>query len=129
MTTKKLLLILTIICIIFSFQNCTKKSDVVVAPITPGNTSVVPTLPASPFNYSNVIFPAHIANFLSLVDNTPATNRITDDAATLGRVLFYDKHLSKNVTVSCASCHNPALSFNDTSKLSKGFEGGLTTRN
>ena len=29
--------------------------------------------------------------------------------ATLGRVLFYDKKLSKNETVSCSSCHLPEL--------------------
>jgi len=36
-------------------------------------------------------------------DNT-GTNAITDEVATLGRVLFYDKNLSANNTVSCASC-------------------------
>ena len=43
--------------------------------------------------------------------------------------MFYDKHLSKTNTVSCSSCHNPALDFNDTAKLSVGFAGGLTARN
>lgn len=32
-------------------------------------------------------------------------NPLTDIGATLGRVLFYDKNLSVNNTVSCASCH------------------------
>jgi len=32
-------------------------------------------------------------------------NEVTDEIGTLGRVQFYDKHLSLNNTVSCASCH------------------------
>ena len=126
MPFKKLIAILTIICIVLIFEKCSKK-DATVTPVIPGAGG--PALPTSPYNYSNVIFPAHIANFLPTVDNTPANNRITDDGATLGRVLFYDKHLSKNNTVSCASCHSPEFSFNDTAKLSKGFAGGLTARN
>jgi cytochrome c peroxidase len=52
----------------------------------------------------------------------------TNEGATLGRVLFYDKHLSKNNTISCGSCHKPDLSFSDNATLSKGFNDGLTAR-
>lgn len=103
-----------------------KKEEVSALPVP--TVTEVPVLPSTVFNYSNVIYPGHIANFLPLVDNTPASNRITNEGATLGRVLFYDKHLSKNNTISCSSCHNPALNFNDTARLSKGFAGGLTAR-
>ena len=61
--------------------------------------------------------------------NTPANNQITDWGATLGRVLFYDKTLSKNKTISCASCHNQANAFSDIAALSKGFDGASTGRN
>lgn len=125
---KQLLLITIIILIVITFQYCSKKSDATAVTTIPAPNSVL-TLPVTPFAYSNVIYPAHIANFLLTVDNTPGNNRITDDGATLGRVLFYDKHLSKTNTVSCASCHNPALDFNDTARLSVGFAGGLTGRN
>jgi cytochrome c peroxidase len=37
-------------------------------------------------------------------DNTPEGNPVADEAATLGRVLFYDKQLSLNGTISCSSC-------------------------
>ena len=40
-------------------------------------------------------------------DNTPANNPLTDVGATLGRVLFYDKSLSADNTIACASCHHP----------------------
>lgn len=48
---------------------------------------------------------------------------------TLGRVLFYDRQLSLNNSVSCGSCHVQALAFADNQKVSRGFEDRLTTRN
>lgn len=48
---------------------------------------------------------------------------------TLGRVLFYDKHLSLNNSVSCATCHKQAFAFADNVAFSRGFENKITTRN
>lgn len=48
---------------------------------------------------------------------------------TLGRVLFYDKSLSLNNTIACASCHQQSASFSDSRKFSMGFEGRFTSRN
>lgn len=87
-------------------------------------------LPMSEFNYSNINIPAYfLDNNLTREDNSPNFNAISNEGATLGRVLFYDTSLSKNNTVSCASCHDQAKSFSDDRKLSVGFEGGLTGRN
>lgn len=47
----------------------------------------------------------------------------------LGRVLFYDKNLSINNSVSCASCHKQAFAFADNVAFSAGFENRRTTRN
>lgn len=47
----------------------------------------------------------------------------------LGKKLFFDKILSKDYSVSCASCHNPNFGFADTSAFSVGINGTLTTRN
>lgn len=87
-------------------------------------------LPVTTFNYANPVMPAYLltASIEGQI-NTPATNQITDWGATLGRVLFYDKSLSKNKTVSCASCHRQENAFSDLEILSKGFNGGLTGRN
>jgi cytochrome c peroxidase len=49
--------------------------------------------------------------------------------ATLGRVLFYDKRLSANDEISCASCHKAELAFSDDVAFSEGFNGELTPRN
>jgi cytochrome c peroxidase len=73
-------------------------------------------------NYANQTKPTYIT-----LDNT-GTNSITNAKATLGRVLFYDKNLSINNTVSCGSCHKQAFAFSDTALVSSGVLGGLTAR-
>ena len=65
-------------------------------------------------NYANQGKPAYINN-----DNT-GTDTIKDNKATLGRILFYDKNLSINNTIACASCHKQAFAFSDTSLISDG---------
>lgn len=45
----------------------------------------------------------------------------------MGRVLFYDKNLSVNNTISCGSCHIQEFAFGDTALASKGVNG-LTGR-
>jgi len=73
-------------------------------------------------NYAAQTRPAYI-----MKDNSGA-NPITNAKATLGRVLFYDKNLSINNTISCASCHRQEFAFSDTAIVSKGVEGGVTVR-
>lgn len=69
------------------------------------------------FNYENQTIPPYITK-----DNT-GDNEITDEGATLGRVLFYDKHLSSNNTIACASCHKQEFAFGDTAVASAGVNG------
>jgi cytochrome c peroxidase len=54
---------------------------------------------------------------------------VDDAIPTLGRVLFYDKSLSINSSISCASCHKQILAFSDNVAFSRGFENRLTGRN
>ena len=49
--------------------------------------------------------------------------------AALGKKLFSEKILSKDSSVSCASCHKPQFAFSDTAAFSIGIEGKLTKRN
>jgi len=108
---------------------CNKSSDSGTTPPPVDPVSLVLNLPASPFNYANPTLPAYItAPPIQAQVNTPANNQITDNGATLGRVLFYDKNLSINNSISCASCHKQANAFSDTDVKSKGFNGGLTGR-
>jgi cytochrome c peroxidase len=73
-------------------------------------------------NYASQTIPNYIRK-----DNT-STNPITNEKAILGRVLFYDKNLSIDNTVSCASCHQQAFGFSDPTLASQGVQGGQTTR-
>jgi len=73
-------------------------------------------------NYSKQLIPAYI-----LKDNGTG-NTITDAKATLGRVLFYDKQLSIDNSISCGSCHKQAFAFGDTATSSKGVITGKTAR-
>ena len=54
---------------------------------------------------------------------------MNDNQAALGRVLFYDKKLSRNNTISCAGCHVQARAFCDNQQFSTGLEDKMTTRN
>lgn len=58
----------------------------------------------------------------------PEDNPYTPEKAELGRLLYFDKRLSSNETVSCASCHNPRLTYGDRSKVSIGIFGHAGTR-
>lgn len=90
----------------------------------------VPLLPAAPYDYRNTRVPRHIKQGeLDTLDSTPAGNPITNTGATLGRVLFYDRHLSRNDTTSCATCHQQDAGFSDPRQFSQGFEGARTGRN
>jgi cytochrome c peroxidase len=54
---------------------------------------------------------------------------ISSAKATIGRVLFYDKNLSRDRSVACASCHKQNNAFGDVSQFSIGIDGQKSTRN
>ena len=59
----------------------------------------------------------------------PLDNPPTADTIALGRRLFYDPRLSVDSTVSCSSCHNPALGFSDGRQLPEGVRRQKGRRN
>ena len=59
----------------------------------------------------------------------PPDNPVTPEKTALGRQLFFDKRLSKDGTVSCATCHDPAHGFGDGKKVSEGVMGKIGARN
>jgi cytochrome c peroxidase len=71
---------------------------------------------------------SHQISVLGKFEN-PADNPYSEEKVALGRMLFFDKRLSRNETVSCASCHNPAFAFTDQKTVSEGVEGRKTERN
>ena len=58
-----------------------------------------------------------------------ADNPLTHKGIRLGRMLFYDKILSRNNTQACASCHRQEFAFNDTAKFSIGVNNLPGKRN
>ena len=94
------------------------------------DTNSSPLLPDIAYDYTIENLPSHLRaptiGTISLsIKNNPNINHL----ATLGRVLFYDKNLSRNRLVSCASCHKQGNGFDDPSRFSIGFEGKITSRN
>ena len=53
----------------------------------------------------------------------PEDNPLTKEKVELGKLLFFDKRLSANETIACASCHVPALAFTDGQPVSTGIHG------
>ena len=52
----------------------------------------------------------------------PANNPYSAAKVELGRYLYFDKRLSADETVSCASCHDPKFAFTDGAAVSTGIE-------
>lgn len=100
------------------------------AGVVPSGASSALIQPAVAYTYAPAPLPPHLLTPMILgQDNTPAGNPTTNAGAALGRVLFHDKRLSANQTISCASCHQAEHGFSDPRRFSVGFDGGLTGRN
>src|ERR1700692_4304436 len=55
----------------------------------------------------------------------PPDNPQTPEKISLGQKLFFDRRLSVDGTVSCSTCHNPALAFTDRKPTSVGLKGQI----
>ncbi|MGQ2984275.1 cytochrome-c peroxidase [Flavobacterium sp.] len=116
------------------FLSCSDEKDYVPRGTT--NPLEILDLPAVAYDYNEQL-PGYfflndggpVPSSVNGIDNTPAHNPITNDGATLGRVLFYDKNLSLNRTTACGSCHRAEKAFADSSPFSHGLYGQPTKRN
>jgi len=59
---------------------------------------------------------------------TPPNNPQSSAKILLGKQLYFDTRLSKDSTISCATCHNPALGWSDEGPTSKGIAGQMGGR-
>src|SRR5262249_53721831 len=59
----------------------------------------------------------------------PKDNALTAAKVQLGWQLFFDPILSRNKTVACASCHDPAQGFASVDAVAIGIEGKKGRRN
>ena len=83
-------------------------------------------LPETPYDYTTIDLPDHLTTNVLLGsgqnaaienDNTPTTNPTTNEGATLGRVLFYDKKLSANGQYHVLHATNRKMDFQITKYL------------
>ena len=55
----------------------------------------------------------------------PADNPMSDEKVELGRMLYFDTRLSKDGTISCATCHDPHQTWAQHTPTSTGIDGQL----
>ena len=96
--------------------------DPPAAPETGALGADLTDLPYEPVTYAFEL-PGHFQDL-----RQPADNPATVDGVALGRHLFFDPLLSRDSTVSCASCHRPELAFTDGRALAEGIDGRLGRR-
>jgi cytochrome c peroxidase len=110
---------------LFLLAACNKKTDFNYQYYSPEEAAILSqylNLPETPDNYT-VELPVHLAN------TGLAAGPIERDKAVLGRVLFYDKNLSKDGKISCGSCHKQEIGFSDDKAVSTGIYDRTGDRN
>ena len=117
-----------LISLCMTICGCGGGSSTTAALSTPAGVADFTTLDLGALaNYANPVLPAYYDATISAQDNTPLDNAVTNNVATLGRVLFYDKRMSINDSISCSSCHQQATGFDDPLQFSVGFSGAAFT--
>jgi len=109
---KNKLLILSILLIPLVFSLCKK------------DNGTLPTITTTA-EYDDTPYELFIGGFPppQFNDNPP-----TIEGVKLGRMLFYEKELSKDNSISCASCHLQKHAFTDPNTFSEGVDGSLGKR-
>lgn len=106
-----------LVLLIQALTSCTTRSG------DPGRVSTKRVKPVGPVMAIEKP-PLGLPNIPVPTDNPPTLRTVA-----LGRELFYDKRLSLNNSISCASCHNPQLNFTDGRMRSTGVGGKTGQRN
>jgi cytochrome c peroxidase len=107
-----------IITLIFASESSAKKTGSKVTPISATDPL------AQPKSLQQVGAPVEMTRAA-----IPADNPQTPEKISLGQKLFVDPRLSAGGTVSCSTCHNPALAFTDRKPTSVGIQGRVGQRN
>lgn len=115
MKYSKLVVLFNLSVLLISLASCTKDNTPVIEP-----------------SYSPTPYPLEIPNYAtSYLGNMPIPddNPMTIEGVELGRKLFFEKMLSDDFSVSCASCHFQENSFSDPNQFSQGTNGAFGDRN
>ena len=106
-------LIVLLICLVPGISSIAVSSSRVALQLSDGYQFTVPKgLPANLWRQS-----------------IPADNPMTAAKVALGESLYFDKRLSVDRTISCATCHDPARAFTDGNTLAIGVGGKSGARN
>ncbi len=105
------LVMLTGIALLAACNQQKEQKDQATAPVVPAWEAANPVvpLPAPPLG---------IDSKLTDLPEPPTPERVR-----LGRWLYYDKRLSADATIACASCHHPENAFSEPTPVSTGIRG------
>lgn len=114
---------LSIILILVIFVSCSSDKEEILEKTQELDYSAIEETftgsidPNNLFDYEGQSVPNYVRK-----DNS-GNNLVTNEGVTLGRVLFYDKNLSFDNSISCSSCHQQSFAFGDSSMVSVGVNG------
>ncbi len=122
----------TLLAALLFASQCAKKEEAKPPAPAPAATAPAPAAPEK--KAADGSQPAIGAPFIRVplgLDpdlNVPKDNPLTPEKIELGKLLYFDKRLSKDVTISCATCHDPKRGWTDNQPVSAGIHGGMGTR-
>ena len=119
-SASKFLIVIFLFTVIATVVSCTKDHSFSEEKLN---------LPSTPYDYNTAGFSGSFNMNIKDMIRDESKKYFNDHTATLGRVLFYDKKMSVNNSVSCGSCHKQSLAFADGAKFSTGFANKKTSRN
>src|SRR5262245_32513471 len=105
---------------------CVWATTLVAAQSTLQQTQQVPPPPTSHLQVLRESRPRLLSAMTPV--GVPADNQPSAEKEALGKRLFFDKILSNDRTVSCATCHDPERGFADTKALAVGIAGRVGKR-
>lgn len=104
-------------------------SKLITEPARTRRSLVTVTLLAALFAHSVRSEILRIPLGLDLYMPVPASNLLSAEKVSLGRRLFFDRRLSRDRSLACGGCHNPAKGFTDGRTVSEGVFHRRGTRN
>ncbi|HRO42591.1 MAG TPA: cytochrome c peroxidase [Flavipsychrobacter sp.] len=111
---KKGLVLLTVATLIIALHACKKEE--------PTPAKIYDPTPLT------VEVPAFVKTYVGDMP-IPADNPMTEEGVALGRILFYEKMLSNDRSMNCATCHKQENAFDDPRPFSQGTNGAFGDRN
>jgi len=113
---RKKLVVVTLVAIFAAVHACKK------------DKKPTDTVPVYNPTADSVPVPAFVKKYIGAMPH-PADNPLTTEGIALGRKLFYEKMLSNDKSMSCASCHKQENAFDDKRPFSQGTNGAFGNRN